>query len=179
LERDYGYIWASTFVHTWWGWIIYSMVKVIQLIQIKVNRLGTLLHCLPFTLEGVSWRWLWILFIRSHMAYLEGHMCGFCMHLLGHITIFGHILGGWTYGDTRYFLTCIFYYFIEFWNGQNPNSPLSPWIYFVGDCPLAILGFDYFVLHIHPWSWFPCDLHMWIGCMHLMDQDKYLIGGWL
>jgi hypothetical protein len=51
------------------------------------------------------------------------------MHLLGPITIFEHILGGCTCGDTscnswRY----IFYYFMEFWHGQNPNSPLFHWI---------------------------------------------------
>jgi hypothetical protein len=36
------------------------------------------------------------------VAYSEGHTCGFCMHLLCPITIFEHILGGCTCGDTSY-----------------------------------------------------------------------------
>ena len=40
--------------------------------------------------------------------------------LLGQLTIFKHIYGGRTYGDTScYFWRCIFYYFMEFWHGQN------------------------------------------------------------
>jgi hypothetical protein len=48
---------------------------------------------------------------------------------------------------------------------KTPNSPLSPWICLVGDAPVAIPAFDYFIsygafhlldtLHIHPWSWLP------------------------
>jgi hypothetical protein len=70
-------------------------------------------------------------------------------------------------------------YFMEFWHGLNPNLPLSPWICLIGDGPLSILGFDYFIsygalhllgiLHIHPWSWLPWDSHMWIGYMHFVD----------
>jgi hypothetical protein len=61
---------------------------------------------------------------------------------------------------------------------QNPNFPLSPWICFVGGCPLTILGFDYFILHIHPWSWLSWDLHTWIGCMHFVDQFLFLEVGY-
>jgi hypothetical protein len=81
-----------------------------------------------------------------------------------------HILEERTCGDTScYFWRYIFYYFMKFWHGQNPNSPLSPWICLIGDGPLAILGSDYIscgvlhllgTLHIHPWSWFPWDLHV-------------------
>jgi hypothetical protein len=61
-----------------------------------------------------------------------------------------HNLGRCTCGDTFcYFWRHIFYYFIEFWHGQNPNSPLSPWIYLVRDGSLAIVGFDYFVCFIN------------------------------
>jgi hypothetical protein len=56
--------------------------------------------------------------------------------------------------------------------------PYLPWICFVGGCPLTILGFDYFILHIHPWSWLPWDLHMWIGCMHLVDHFLFLEVGY-
>jgi hypothetical protein len=83
-------------------------------------------------------------FIERHVAYLEGHTCG----TLHAFTWSSYYI--WAYpwratcGDTScYSWRCIFYYFMEFWHGQNPNSPLSPWICLVGDCPLAILGFDY------------------------------------
>jgi hypothetical protein len=66
-------------------------------------------------------RWLWRAFIGRHVAYLEGHMCGFCMLLLGLLSIFGdsswrvHMwkfllaifgdcLGGRTCGEMFYFL---------------------------------------------------------------------------
>jgi hypothetical protein len=123
--------------------------------------------------------------MEGRVAYLEGHTCGFCMHLLGPITIFEHILGGRTCGDTScYSWRYIFYYFMEFWHGQNPNSPLSPWICLVEMVHLLFWGFDYFIscgvlhllgiLHIHPWSWLPWDSHMWIGCMHLVDLLLFL-----
>jgi hypothetical protein len=100
------------------------------------------------------------------------------MHLLGDFTIFGHILGGLTCIDTScYSWRCIFIYFMEFWHGQNPNLLLSPCICFVGGCPLIILGFDY-ILHIHPWSWLPWELHVWIGCMHLVDHFLFLDVGY-
>jgi hypothetical protein len=38
------------------------------------------------------------------VAYLEGHTCGLCMHLLGPITIFEHILGGPTWKHFLLFL---------------------------------------------------------------------------
>jgi hypothetical protein len=69
----------------------------------------------------------------------------------------------------------IFYCFIEFWHGQNPNSPLSPWICSVKMVHLLFWDFDIFScgvlhqlgnLHIHPWSWLPWNSHIWSGCMH-------------
>jgi hypothetical protein len=64
------------------------------------------------------------------------------------------------------------------------SLPLSPWICLVGDCPLAILGFDNLIfcgvlsllgiLHIHPWSWLPWDSHTWIGYMHFVDHLLFL-----
>ena len=76
---------------------------------------------------------------------------------------------------------------MEFWHGQNLNSALSPWIYLVGDGPLAILEFDYIsygalhllgILHIHPWSWLPWHSHMWIGYMHFVDHLLFLEVGY-
>jgi hypothetical protein len=77
---------------------------------------------------------------------------------------------------------------MEFWHGQNPNSPLSPWICLVGDGPLVILGFEYLIscgslhllgiLHIHPWLWFPWDSHVWIGYMHFVDHLLFLEVGY-
>jgi hypothetical protein len=46
------------------------------------------------------------------------------MNLLGHLTIFEHNLGGHTCGDTSCYLwRYAFYYFMEFWHGQNPIFP--------------------------------------------------------
>jgi hypothetical protein len=108
-------------------------------------------------------RWLWRAFIRRCVAYLESHACGFCMLLVGHLSIFGDsswgvhmwkfllaIFGdslGWcTYGEMFYFL---------FWGVDHILS-----------CGvLHLLG----ILHIHPWSWLPSNSHMWTNCMHVVD----------
>ena len=42
---------------------------------------------------------------------------------------------------------------MDFWHCQTHISPFSPWICFVWGCQLTILGFDYFILYIQPWSW--------------------------
>jgi hypothetical protein len=128
-------------------------------------------------------------FIERHDAYLEGRMRGFCILLLGLLTIFEHILGGGTCGDTScYFWGYIFYYFMDFWHGQNPNSPHLLGFVLFGDGPGAILGFDCIIscgvlhllgiMHIHPWSWLTWDLHMCIGYMHFVDHLLFLEVGY-
>jgi hypothetical protein len=110
---------------------------------------------------------------------MEAHTCGTLHAFTWSSYYFGHILGERTCRDTScYCWRCIFIYFMEFQHGQNSNSPLSPWLCFVGGCPLTIFGFAYFILHIHPWSWLPWDLHMWIGCMHLVDHFLFLEVGY-
>lgn len=62
-----------------------------------------------------------VMFYGGCVAYLEDLMCGLCMHLLGHFTIFEHILGGCTCGD----LSCILgdIYFLLF---HGVLAPLKP-----------------------------------------------------
>jgi hypothetical protein len=118
------------------------------------------------TLHAYTWSsyYIW-------STFLEGALVE---HILGRRTCRAH---SWR---AHYLWSYIFYYSMEFWHGQNPNLALSPWICLVGDGPLAIFGFDYFIscgalhllgtLHIHPWSCLPWDSHMWIGYMHLVDH---------
>ena len=94
-------------------------------------------------------------FIEKRVAYMEGHTWHIACSFLVLFLLLEHILGG---GDT------------------------------CGDGPLVILGFDHFlscralhllgILHIHPWSWLPWDSHMWIGCMHLVDNFLFLEVGY-
>jgi hypothetical protein len=114
-----------------------------------------------------------------------------CMNLLGHLTIFEHILGGCTCGDASCYLwRYIFYYFMEFWHGQNPNSPLSPWICLVEMVHLLFWGLTTSFLversiYLAPWTFIHgvgClgnqDSHMWISYMHFVDHLLFLKVGY-